>query len=169
MQYDRIGHPMMCHFHTGLSMEFKDMNADKICIIEGSILQQQMYHMVFEKYKDKGLTVLYEYRGDRALLLLEANCDTDIIILDLNLKDIQGLDVLNLIQSHKLLKQIPVVIIGSKGCEEDIIEGLHAGASAYLIKPFQPANLIRIIERILNKSRLIENMERIERLEGLEQ
>ena len=80
--------------------------------------------------------------------------DAHVAILDLNLPDMDGIELLTEIKSHRLLKQIPVIIIGSTGSEEDIIQGLHIGALAYIKKPFQPANLFRVIKRVLRKSRL---------------
>src|SRR5262245_60991812 len=74
----------------------------------------------------------------------------DIILTDINMPDINGLELLSFLKNHPLYKTIPVVIISTEKSEADRKRGLALGADDYLTKPFEPGELENIIRRILN-------------------
>ena len=76
----------------------------------------------------------------------------DAVILDLNLPDMHGLEVLGFIRAHQTLRDIPVAILTTRGDEESRSAAVSAGATAYLTKPFQGATLAPAIERLLEQS-----------------
>src|SRR5687768_8492197 len=65
-----------------------------------------------------------------------------LIILDLNMPDMHGLEVLRFLKSHEQLRKIPVVVVTTKSDEESRNSALAAGASRFLNKPFVPARLM---------------------------
>lgn len=73
----------------------------------------------------------------------------DIILTDINMPDINGLELLSFLKNHPQYKQIPVVIISTEKTEQDRKRGLALGADDYITKPFQPEDLQFIIKRIL--------------------
>jgi len=79
---------------------------------------------------------------DRGKALLDALRQThyDMFVLDWNLPDVSGLTVLEWIRNH-IGPTVPVLLLTSRNVEEDIVEGLSAGADDYVCKPFQPAVL----------------------------
>ncbi|MFC1939788.1 response regulator transcription factor [Chloroflexota bacterium] len=77
----------------------------------------------------------------------------DIIILDLNLPDIDGLEVLRQIRSFSSL---PIIIVTVRGEEDDQAKGLEMGADDYIVKPFRPRDLIARVNSVLRRSRLSE-------------
>ncbi len=75
-----------------------------------------------------------------ALLLALRQVNYDIFVLDWNLPDVSGLTVLEWIRNH-IGATVPVLMLTSRGLEEDIVEGLNAGADDFVTKPFLPAVL----------------------------
>ena len=75
-----------------------------------------------------------------ALLLALRQANYDIFVLDWNLPDVSGLTVLEWIRNH-IGSTVPVLMLTSRGLEEDIVEGLNAGADDFVTKPFQPSVL----------------------------
>lgn len=73
----------------------------------------------------------------------------DVIILDLNLPDVSGYDVL---QQIRLFSNIPVIILTVSGEEEDIAKGFEMGANDYIVKPFRPRDLLSRINSAINRS-----------------
>jgi len=75
----------------------------------------------------------------------------DLILLDLMLPGIQGLDVCRIIKSDKDTKNIPIIMVSALGQEEDIITGLETGADDYITKPFSIKILLARIEAVLRR------------------
>jgi two-component system chemotaxis response regulator CheY len=74
----------------------------------------------------------------------------DIILTDINMPDINGLELLSFLKNHPHYRTIPVVIISTEKSENDRKRGLELGADDYLTKPFEPGELENIIRRLLN-------------------
>lgn len=77
----------------------------------------------------------------------------DLIILDIMLPGIDGLDVCRYIKQSASLKNIPIVMLTAKGEEVDRIVGLELGADDYIIKPFSPRELVLRIKAILKRGK----------------
>jgi two-component system chemotaxis response regulator CheY len=65
----------------------------------------------------------------------------DLMILDLNMPDMHGLEVLEFLRSHQAYRHIRVIVLTTRGDEASRAEALAAGASLYLTKPFAPQSL----------------------------
>ena len=76
----------------------------------------------------------------------------DLILLDLMLPGIQGLDVCRIIKSDQETKEIPIIMVTALGQEEDIVKGLEAGADDYITKPFSIKVLIARVNAVLKRS-----------------
>ncbi|WP_020675811.1 response regulator [Geopsychrobacter electrodiphilus] len=74
----------------------------------------------------------------------------DLIITDINMPDINGLDLVSFCRTNPLYQQTPVIIISTEGSERDREKGLALGANAYLIKPFQPEELQQVVRHLLD-------------------
>ncbi|HET6304692.1 MAG TPA: response regulator [Myxococcota bacterium] len=77
----------------------------------------------------------------------------DLILTDINMPDINGLELVSFIKRNEAYRQIPLVIISTEGSERDREKGLELGADAYLVKPFDPAELRRLAQTLLDGSR----------------
>ena len=76
----------------------------------------------------------------------------DLILLDLNMPDIHGLEVLRFVRSHEQLRQTPVIILTTRDDQESKDAALRDGASLYLTKPFSANSLAPEVERLLEKA-----------------
>jgi two-component system, chemotaxis family, chemotaxis protein CheY len=74
----------------------------------------------------------------------------DIILTDINMPDINGLELISFLKNHPEYRKIPVIIISTEKSESDRQRGLDLGADHYLTKPFQPGDLQKLIQDLLN-------------------
>ncbi len=74
----------------------------------------------------------------------------DLILLDIMMPDISGLEVLRYIRREPNLTDIPVIVVSAKSMPSDIKTGLEAGASMYLTKPVGFLDLKEAVEKVLN-------------------
>ncbi|MDR1203939.1 MAG: response regulator [Peptococcaceae bacterium] len=79
--------------------------------------------------------------GESALKFLENNM-ADLVLLDYNMPQMSGFDVLRILQADSRLRQIPVIFLTGSVNGEDEIEALELGAMDYLLKPFKPKSLL---------------------------
>lgn len=76
----------------------------------------------------------------------------DIILLDIMMPDISGLEVLRYMQREPELAKIPVIVVSAKSMPSDIKTGLEAGASMYLTKPVGFQDLKQAVEKVLSNN-----------------
>ena len=76
----------------------------------------------------------------------------DLILLDLMLPGIQGLDVCRIIKADQETKDIPIIMVTAMGQEEDIVKGLETGADDYITKPFSIKVLLARVSAVLRRS-----------------
>lgn len=74
------------------------------------------------------------------------------IVLDLNMPDMHGLDVLKFLRSHQQYRSVPVMILTTRGDETSREAALEAGATAYMTKPFSPSVLASSVKTLLAES-----------------
>jgi len=75
----------------------------------------------------------------------------DLIILDVMMPEMDGLEACKAIKKDKLTMAIPVILLTAKGQITDIEKGFKSGADAYVVKPFSPARLLEKVEEIFEK------------------
>lgn len=76
----------------------------------------------------------------------------DMVVLDLNMPDMHGLEVLRFVRSHERFQRLPVVILTTRGDDESRATALREGATLYLTKPFSPDVLAPQVHRLLDVS-----------------
>jgi two-component system phosphate regulon response regulator PhoB len=103
------------------------------------------------KLEKNGFCVTVKERGNEALLWLSSNRPA-LILLDLMLPDMSGYQVLEQIKAHSALKDIPVIILSSRGQKEEIDKCLALGAAEHILKPFNPTELLNRVISILDKT-----------------
>ena len=121
----------------------------RIMVVEDdeSILELVRHHLLKE-----GLEAICFTSGEK--LLLAAGLEPpELIILDLMLPGIQGLEVCRLLKQEIKTREIPIVIVTAKGEENDVVAGLEAGADDYLTKPFSPKVLLARVKAVLRRKR----------------
>jgi two-component system chemotaxis response regulator CheY len=84
----------------------------------------------------------------------------DVIITDINMPDINGLELISFIKKHPQYKDIPIIIISTEKSTEDKKRGLALGVSEYISKPFTPEQLSSVIKRVLeDKEQALKTLE----------
>lgn len=93
----------------------------------------------------------------------------DLILLDLMLPEIEGLEVCKLVKKDPKTSSIPVIMLTAKGTEADIVAGLEMGADDYITKPFSPRVLMARVKAVLRrKDTAEESPAKILRIHNLE-
>ncbi len=98
----------------------------------------------------EGFRVYTQPDGSNGLKMIRER-RPDLIILDLMLPGLDGLDVCRIVKNDKDLNHIPIVMLTAKGEEEDVITGLELGADDYITKPFSMYILIARIKAIFRR------------------
>lgn len=107
--------------------------------------------MVEFTLKAKGFHVGSAGDGQEALELM-AKEKFDAIILDINMPRMNGLEFLEKIRADEAYASIPVVMLTTEGQDEDKDKAISLGATAYIVKPFKPTQLLGLLEQILPSS-----------------
>ncbi|MDR0899626.1 MAG: response regulator transcription factor [Lactobacillaceae bacterium] len=99
--------------------------------------------------ENEGYDYILADTGEAAISKFNMNPDTDLIILDLNLPGMDGLEVLKNVRKES---QVPVIIVTARDAEIEKIQGLMKGADDYLTKPYNPLELMARIRSILRRA-----------------
>ncbi len=124
------------------------MPAERILIVEDEedILELERYNLEREGYDVVAVT-----SGEAALKAVMRQV-FDLVVLDLMLPGLDGLDVCKILKNDPDTKDIPIVMLTAKGEEADIVTGLELGADDYITKPFSPRVLIARIKAVLRRN-----------------
>jgi two-component system chemotaxis response regulator CheY len=96
-----------------------------------------------------GTTFVEAASGLQALEALAVS-RVQLVILDLNMPDMHGLDVIRFLRSHDRYRDLPVIVLTTRGDESSRQAALSAGASEYLTKPFVPGALLSTVRELLD-------------------
>lgn len=121
-----------------------------ILVVEDSPTTRKVVTMVLQR---KGFTCHEAPSGQQALELMEKE-SYDLVMLDAMLPDMTGYDILLQLKKRGRLETLPVVMLTAKTGATDRQRGLHAGAVAYLTKPFSPDKLLATVKQHLPQSAL---------------
>jgi two-component system chemotaxis response regulator CheY len=80
----------------------------------------------------------------------------DLIVTDINMPDINGLELVSFVRNNAAYRGIPLVIVSTEGSERDRDKGVGLGADAYLVKPFEPDELKVVVRELLTRSQRSE-------------
>lgn len=119
------------------------MQPSKILVVDDSKLMHKMYEVMLRQYE-----LVHANDGRDALEKLGGHDDVDLIFLDINMPNMNGLEFLAEAKSDPGLADIPVVIVSTEGKEEDTQRGLEAGAVAYVKKPFSSMEISELVSRL---------------------
>ncbi len=106
---------------------------------------------VIAVYLEKaGFDVMTARDGDEAILKI-AETIPDLIVSDIMMPGTDGFAFAASVRSNPRTDLIPIIFLTAKNRREDRIAGFHAGVDAYLVKPFEPEELVAVIENILER------------------
>jgi len=118
----------------------------KILVTEDSATMRALIVATLEAMDD--FVIVEAENGFEALRILPRE-KVDLVITDINMPDINGLELVKFIRSNPQYTTTPLLIISTEGSEKDREKGLALGANAYLIKPFQPQDLQGLVSQLL--------------------
>ncbi|MFP3854186.1 MAG: response regulator transcription factor [Anaerolineales bacterium] len=96
----------------------------------------------------RGYEVVLARDGEEALeLALKEH--PDLVLLDIRMPRMSGYEVCQLIKDNEATKHIPVVFLTAKGQESEVQQGMKAGATDYILKPFSPDTLVERLQKHL--------------------
>lgn len=121
------------------------MSQKTVLIIED---EEDAADMFAEMMRVSGYRVLKTSSSTPALTMLTAE-KPDVVILDIMMPEISGLEILRQMRQDPVLANLPVVVVSAKSMPADIKIGMEAGASMYLTKPVGFTELKEAIERAL--------------------
>lgn len=123
------------------------MKLNRVLVVDDSSAMRAFVRGALES---RGITddVIEAASGFEALRLLPRE-RFDLALVDINMPDIHGLDVIRLIRANESHKATPILVISSEASQRDREKGLLLGADDWLQKPFLPEDLERAIDRVL--------------------
>lgn len=124
------------------------MSKIKVLVIDD---EMNLVHSIKFSLKAEGMEVVAGYNGEEGIFLAKRE-NPDIIFLDLKLPDITGMDVLETLQKEKI--DIPVIMISAHGDTRAAVQAVKLGAVDYLTKPFELDELVLLIKRNVERSKL---------------
>lgn len=128
-----------------------NQNTDTMILLvedEQDLLELLRYNLARE-----GFQVETAMTGEAGLKKVrELGSNVDLVLLDLMLPGIDGLEVCRTLKSREFTQGIPVIMLTAKGEEADIVKGLEVGADDYITKPFSPRVLMARITAVLRRA-----------------
>lgn len=112
--------------------------------------EQDLQELLRYNLEREGFAVQCAARGETALETVR-NDPPDLILLDLMLPGMDGLDLCRTLKADEQTQSIPIVMLTAKGEEADIVVGLEIGADDYLVKPFSPRVLTARLKAVLRR------------------
>jgi len=113
--------------------------------------EEHILELIKFNLEREGYTVLLCDNGEDSILMIQNNA-VDLVILDLMLPGINGIDVLRRLHRIDTFENVPVIMLTAKSEESDRILGLELGADDYITKPFSVRELIARIKAVLRRS-----------------
>lgn len=117
-----------------------------ILIVEDSATTRALIRAVIEDISD--FETVEAGSGFEALKMLPLQ-EYSLVITDINMPDINGLELINFIRNNPRYKQLPIIIVSTEKSEEDKKRGMALGATAYVTKPFRSSELQEIIKKTI--------------------
>lgn len=118
----------------------------RILVVEDSSVVQSIVRLALRRY---GCAVEYARNGVEALEAIARGGEPDLMLVDINMPRMSGLELLAELRGSGVVPRIPVIIVSTEGEEHDVQRGMEAGARAYLRKPFRQDELCALIDSVV--------------------
>jgi len=118
--------------------------AKKILAVDDS---KTMRDMVTFTLKGAGYEVVDAEDGKHALTKLDGN-KFDAVITDLNMPNMNGFDLIRALRANPAYKMAPILMLTTEGDEDKKAEGKAAGATGWIVKPFNPEKLVQVVKKV---------------------
>ncbi len=138
--------------------------AETILVIED---EKNITELVRYNLEQSGFRVLISTRGDSGLEKARAE-KPDLIILDLMLPGLNGLEICKILKQNQKTAHLPIIMLTAKSQEADKIVGLELGADDYVTKPFSPRELAARVKAVLRRKNKAQDEWKIYKAGALE-
>jgi phosphate regulon transcriptional regulator PhoB len=125
------------------------MTTKKILIVDD---EPDIVELISYNLKKEGFHISTAQDGEEALTKVRTG-HLDLIILDLMLPGIHGIELCRILRNNPKTAHVPIIMLTAKGEESDKVRGLETGADDYMTKPFSPKELIARVKAILRRSK----------------
>jgi len=124
-------------------------NKKIIIIVEDDVFLSDIYQT---KFTEAGYECLLAQDGSRCLSLLEGGASPYVILLDIVMPKMDGLELLTFLKGNEKYKGISVILLSNLGQDTDIKKGMELGALDYMIKAhYTPSEVVKKVEEILSR------------------
>ena len=123
------------------------MSRQSVLVVED---EEDIMEVIRFNLEKEGYEVNQALSGEKALQVIENNLPS-LVLLDLMLPGINGLDLCRIFKQNDRTKAIPVIMLTAKSEDADIVAGLEMGAEDYITKPFSPRVLLARIRTVLRR------------------
>ncbi len=123
------------------------MSRQSVLVVED---EEDIMEVIRFNLEKEGYEVNQALSGEKALQVIENNLPS-LVLLDLMLPGINGLDLCRIFKQNDRTKAIPVIMLTAKSEDADIVAGLEMGAEDYITKPFSPKVLVARVRTILRR------------------
>lgn len=137
------------------------MGRETVLVIED---EADIRDVVVYNLRREGYRVFASASGTEGLERLR-EVSPDIVLLDLMLPDLDGIEVCQRIRRDPKRKRTPIIMVTAKGDESDVVLGLGVGADDYMTKPFSPRELVARVKAVLRRNSEDPEEEDVETLE----
>ncbi len=128
------------------------MSGDRVLIVDD---EPNLLRLVEYALQQEGYETLVATTGVEAIAAVEQH-DPDLLILDVMMPDMTGLEVCQRIRANPATENMPIIILSARGQVSDKIEGLEAGADEYLAKPVLPEEMVARVTALLQRTRRLQ-------------
>ena len=123
------------------------MSREQILVVDD---EEDILELVRFNLSKEGYQVLCAATGEKAVEIARAELP-DLMVLDLMLPGMDGLEVTKFLKNNPETQHIPIVMLTAKGEESDVVTGLELGADDYVTKPFSPRILLARVKAVLRR------------------
>lgn len=128
--------------------------------------EEDILKVIGRRLKNAGYNVLTASCGSEALMILEKE-NPGLVLLDIGLPDMDGIEVCKRIKKHRYLSAVPIIFFTAKGTVNDKIKGLKEGVHDYITKPIDHRELLARIEAVLKINEHYQEISLTDELTGL--
>jgi two-component system chemotaxis response regulator CheY len=121
----------------------------KILLVDDSNTMRRIERNALERL---GLTDVQEAHDGAEAVAMVAGTAFDLVLMDWNMPNLTGIEALKKMKANPAVKTPPVIMVTSEAEKNRIVEAIQAGASDYVIKPFEPETLQKKIEGVMAKA-----------------
>ncbi len=125
--------------------------AFNVLIVDDSL---SMRSVIKKTIKVSGFKVgeYFEAADGKEALKILADAWVDLVLTDINMPNMNGLELIAEMHNDQILRSIPVVMVTTEGSEKSVQKSMEMGAKGYIKKPFQPEDIKRILNSIMGEA-----------------